>query len=80
VFFFCCVYRTVRFWDLEKFQVVSCIEEEATPVRYIKFLPQCTRQGLKSGLGEAFLKVRLYWGQVCAAGDVAQVSIGSVAC
>lgn len=41
------MYRTVRFWDLEKFQVVSCIEEEATPVRYIKFLLQCTRQRLK---------------------------------
>lgn len=41
---FCCVCRTVRFWDLEKFQVVSCIEEEATPVRYIKFLLKCTRQ------------------------------------
>lgn len=34
----CCVCRTVRFWDLEKFQVVSCIEEEATPVRYLKSL------------------------------------------
>lgn len=35
IFVLLCVYRTVRFWDLEKFQVVSCIEEEATPVRYI---------------------------------------------
>lgn len=28
--FFC---RTIRFWDLEKFQVVSCIEGEPGPVR-----------------------------------------------
>lgn len=39
-FLFCPVHRTIRFWDLEKFHVVSCIEEEATPVRYITFLPQ----------------------------------------
>lgn len=43
------MYRTVRFWDLEKFQVVSCIEEEATPVRYIKLLWKCARQRLKVG-------------------------------
>lgn len=43
------MHRTVRFWDLEKFQVVSCIEEEATPVRYNKFLLQCTRQRPKLG-------------------------------
>lgn len=43
------MYRTVRFWDLEKFQVVSCIEEEATPVRYIKFLLKCAGQRLKVG-------------------------------
>lgn len=29
--------RTVRFWDLEKFQVVSCIEEDVTPVKYVWF-------------------------------------------
>lgn len=45
------MYRTVRFWDLEKFQVVSCIEEEATPVRYITFLLKCARQRLKVGEG-----------------------------
>lgn len=29
-----CLCRTIRFWDLEKFQVVSCIEGEPGPVRY----------------------------------------------
>lgn len=29
-----CLRRTIRFWDLEKFQVVSCIEGEPGPVRY----------------------------------------------
>lgn len=43
------MHRTIRFWDLEKFHVVSCIEEEATPVRYIKFLPQGARQRPKLG-------------------------------
>lgn len=33
VFAFLFSSRTVRFWDLEKFHTVSCIEEEATPVR-----------------------------------------------
>lgn len=30
-----CLCRTIRFWDLEKFQVVSCIEGEPGPVRYV---------------------------------------------
>lgn len=30
--------RTIRFWDLEKFQVVSCIEGEPGPVRYAEHM------------------------------------------
>lgn len=33
----CASDRTVNFWDMEKFQLVSKFEKESTPFRYVNF-------------------------------------------
>uniref|UniRef100_A0A8C0QQZ8 Katanin p80 WD40 repeat-containing subunit B1 n=1 Tax=Chelonoidis abingdonii TaxID=106734 RepID=A0A8C0QQZ8_CHEAB len=66
--------RTVRFWDLEKFQVVSCIEEEATPVRCVLFNPDgcCLYSGYQDSL-------RVYGWEPERCFDVVLVTWGKVA-
>ncbi|KAL7978763.1 hypothetical protein Chor_013252 [Crotalus horridus] len=65
--------RTVRFWDLEKFHTVSCIEEEATPVRCVLFNPDgcCLYAGSQDALRvygwepeRCFEVVLVNWGKV----------------
>ncbi|NXN21668.1 KTNB1 protein, partial [Nycticryphes semicollaris] len=66
--------RTVRFWDLEKFQVVSCIEEEANPVRCVLFNPDgcCLYSGFQDSL-------RVYGWEPERCFDVVLVNWGKVA-
>uniref|UniRef100_A0A8C2SEA5 Katanin p80 WD40 repeat-containing subunit B1 n=1 Tax=Capra hircus TaxID=9925 RepID=A0A8C2SEA5_CAPHI len=65
--------RTIRFWDLEKFQVVSCIEGEPGPVRSILFNPDgcCLYSGCQDSLRvygwepeRCFDVVLVHWGKV----------------
>ncbi|KAL8184034.1 UNVERIFIED_CONTAM: Katanin p80 WD40 repeat-containing subunit B1 [Gekko kuhli] len=66
--------RTIRFWDLEKFQVVSCIEEEAIPVRCVLFNPDgcCLYAGCHDAL-------RVYGWEPERCFDVVMVNWGKVA-
>ncbi|XP_042695448.1 katanin p80 WD40 repeat-containing subunit B1 isoform X2 [Centrocercus urophasianus] len=66
--------RTIRFWDLEKFHVVSCIEEEATPVRCVLFNPDgcCLYGGYQDSL-------RVYGWEPERCFDVVLVNWGKVA-
>lgn len=69
-----CLCRTIRFWDLEKFQVVSCIEGEPGPVRSVLFNPDgcCLYSGCQDSL-------RVYGWEPERCFDVVLVSWGKVA-
>ncbi|XP_044290111.1 katanin p80 WD40 repeat-containing subunit B1 isoform X2 [Varanus komodoensis] len=66
--------RSIRFWDLEKFQVVSCIEEDANPVRSMLFNPDgcCLFAGCHDSL-------RIYGWEPERCFDVVSVNWGRVA-
>ncbi|KAK2085142.1 Katanin p80 WD40 repeat-containing subunit B1 [Saguinus oedipus] len=66
--------RTIRFWDLEKFQVVSCIEGEPGPVRSVLFNPDgsCLYSGCQDSL-------RVYGWEPERCFDVVLVNWGKVA-
>ncbi|KAF7485275.1 katanin p80 WD40 repeat-containing subunit B1 [Marmota monax] len=66
--------RTIRFWDLEKFQVVSCIDGEPGPVRSVLFNPDgcCLYSGCQDSL-------RVYGWEPERCFDVVLVNWGKVA-